>query len=140
MVNRRAFLKMSVQSLFDTMKEVAQPLLEDKSDKWEMIQQRLEGRVWVTVSALREDEKLARRMVGKQPLFLVRHARNRLEAIDGWCPTCGSPLSLRMMDHTLLCLPCNKKEQPLKDEAVFPRLPVKQAGEKWLIEVRKQDA
>lgn len=143
MTDRRAFLKLSFQSFVDTVKEVAYPLLESQSEKIEAITQRLEGKVWAEVASLRDEERLAQRMVGRHLLFLARKGADEIEAIDGSCPTCGSPLSIRMMDQSLLCLPCNQVEQPaktVKSAYVFTRLPIKQEGEKWLVEVRKPNA
>lgn len=141
MTDRRAFMKMSLQSFVDTVKEVAHPFLEDKSEKWEAIQQQLEGKMWVEVSALGEEEKLAQRLVGRHLLFLSRDEKGQVEAIIGKCPSCLSSLSLRKMDLTLLCLPCNKSERlPTGAEKVFDRLPFQQTGDKWMVEVRKADA
>lgn len=143
MTDRRAFLKLSFQSVVDAIKEVAVPLVEDHTDKIETLTQRLEGKAWAEVAGLREEEKLAQRFVGRHLLFLSRKATGELEAIDGKCPQCGSTLSLRKMDHTLLCLPCNIVERSASiqpDKQVFTRLPLKQAGEKWFAEVRKPHA
>ncbi|MGD8191325.1 hypothetical protein ACQCN2_15200 [Brevibacillus ginsengisoli] len=155
MRDRRDFLKLSFQSLVDAVREVALPILEDQSDKIEAITQTLEGKAWAEVACLRDEEKLAQRFVGRHLLFLSRkevseekrqaadQQVNHIEAIDGHCPVCGSSLSVRAIDHTLLCLPCNKIEQPTQIQAsvqVFTRLPLKQEGEKWFVEVRKPNA
>ncbi|WP_027414713.1 hypothetical protein [Aneurinibacillus terranovensis] len=138
MNGRRAFLKLSVQSMIDSVKEFAAPFIEDTAEKWERAERKMERRAWVQISPVEQGQNLMQQIVLKQPIYI--HHNGELEAIIGRCPSCGALLQMRSMDQAILCLPCNIAERIGKDAPFFPRLRVKEESGKMYVEMRKPHA
>ncbi|WP_019241707.1 MULTISPECIES: hypothetical protein [Bacillus] len=115
-MKRSAFLKELKTSLFDTVKYVYEPFLEDDIKKIKKSTDRLLNIEWIHIAKnAAELMDYQQMMILKKPFFFVR-VNGKMRAFSGICPTCSNLLNVSSMQKTCKCLMCEKTVHFHKNE------------------------
>lgn len=105
-MKREQFLKEMKTGLWDTLKTVYEPFIEEDLKKLEKTTDRALGIKWLFICNEDENpETISQYFLDGKPIFMIWKEGN-MKAISGICPTCSNLLTLSVLYATCKCLNC----------------------------------
>ncbi|WP_042351919.1 hypothetical protein [Bacillus massiliigorillae] len=140
-MNRLNFLKEMRASLFETVKEIYEPFVEDDLKKIDHSADQLLGICWLNLTPNSQSVKhLEQKYVAGKPILCVKDGET-IRAFSGICPTCTNLLSVSTFASTCKCMHCDKDfSVQFRDEATNVTLteyPVKQQDDGYYVGMKK---
>lgn len=107
-MNRLSFLKEMRTSLFETVKELYEPIMEDDLKKIDQSADQLLGIHWFyLVADVQSVKHLEQKYVAGKPIICVKE-NEKVRAYSGICPTCTNLLTISTFTSTCKCMHCEK--------------------------------
>lgn len=134
-MKRGEFLKEMKNSLFETVKSVYEPLLEDDIKKVENVADRALGIQWLPL--MKENENLPElevKFIDGRPI-IVSHYDTNMQVMDGICPVCSNIIVVTTLYSSGKCLNCEKdfNFKTNKGDLKLKSLPLKVKGHEYYI-------
>lgn len=141
-MNRLAFLHSLKKSLYDTIKEISLPLIEEDARKVEASIDHLLGVDWLPTDLKGELDEVSVHPVslGKKGYYLFRKSGGeKVCALEDRCPQCGGLLHYLSYRRELKCLSCDRGFFLDREEGELQPIqaPVKEEEGVWMIGVKR---
>jgi hypothetical protein len=108
-MKRGDFLKELGNSLFETVKSVYEPFIQEDIEKVGEAADRALGITWMPL--MNDDEfssDLDIKFIARKPIIISRNGTN-MQAFDGVCPVCSNIIILSTLYSSGKCLNCQKE-------------------------------
>lgn len=108
-MKRSDFLKEMGNSLFQTIKSVYEPFIQEDLEKVAMAAEQLLEIKWVPlINDVDTALQLEIKFMEDRPIIISRHERN-IQVMDGICPVCSNLIVVTTLYSTGKCLKCEKE-------------------------------
>ncbi|MGG3470175.1 hypothetical protein ABES02_22150 [Neobacillus pocheonensis] len=135
-MRRGEFLKEMRSSLFQTVKSVYEPFLNEDLEKVEAAADRALGIAWLPLTEVHTDLEL--KFIGGTPIIVSRNGTN-MQAWNGVCPECSHIIILTTLYSSGKCLNCQKEFnfKTKSGDLLLNSIPIKQKENAYYIGFEK---